>query len=213
MEGELGGITPLPVISRAQLSSRNDTHDQKAASALMALKSGFTPMKKEDGLSPWTKASTPTFTDHDWDKENDEPIMSVEKRKNVRATCLVKRFTYPSPPVIKFRLNGDSSPVVQAKFKNIIASDIFSPSYVNKQVTKSTPSSGIPLNALPLCDSIPLKRTPMQPQQPRHPSVTISTLKPSPLVSKNKEKSIASLGRRPRYSPIHSSTTTNVSAV
>lgn len=157
----------------------------------MALKSGATPMKKEGGLSPWTKASSPTFADNDWNKENEEP-MAAEKRGTIQTTCLVKRFTYPSPPLIKFRLNGVQSPVVQAKFENVTASNIFSPSYVQKQITKSTPSSGIPLNVLPQCDSIPLKRTPMQRHQPRLPSVAVSTFKPSPLVTKNKEKSVAS---------------------
>ena len=177
----LVGRCPSPIMSMI---------DADAASFLVSLRSDLTPNPSENE----------PLNDSEWDKENVAPSTDLRsyhlssQPNNIPNTTpiAVRKYTYPPPPTIKFRLTGTPSPVIQANFPHIKACDMFSPSYgfgTSEEDNDFTPSSGISLDALPLCDSIPsIKWTPTCEHQV-HQNVTMSTIKPSPFVTRMNKSS------------------------
>jgi uncharacterized membrane protein len=180
-------------------SSMMSIMDAGAVSSLVAMKTGQTPVRHATTSHPLADEAK-FFGVTDWNKENIAPTTfdtSSHTQRSFMGHIPTRKFIYPPPPVYKKSADGIVSEVAQYESKcsppvivpnslrNIKAHEIFSPSYgLTGQAT--TPSSGIPLDSLPLCDSIPLKRTPMIADQSCHFIGQCSTIMHSPLVSKKK---------------------------
>ena len=149
--------------------------DADAAASLVHIKRGQilpTPTANKYGHSPaGVKQSSAESGDSEPNKENVSPMIllgssQVYSRQHIPIT---RKFTYPPPPSVKYSVTGTPTPVVQAvSGDDVKAGEIFSPSYIDKQYEKLTPSTALPLDSLPLCDSIPYKTTPMQGDENRH---------------------------------------------
>ena len=199
----LPDVSPSSAAALRRHSSIMSIIDADAADSLLELRTGLTPLKKNPCMLK-------DFEDEDWNKENIAPAATdtssqlVSYQRPFPSIGPERKFKYPPPPKIKYSLRGSPTPVVQAKHfpstpmipgcKNIKACDIFSPSYC--PVSMATPSSGLPLDSVPLCDSIPSKHNPANFTQSPHiygHAITMSSIKPTPLVHTKKRPSVGPL--------------------
>jgi hypothetical protein len=187
-------LPPLRMINSGPTLSHRSIllmDDAGAASSLLAMKTGLTPAKEEANNKNELKWSySPANAEN---KENVAPMTLNATRSSrlnssnvtMSTATPARKFTYPPPPAIKYSMAGTPSEVVQAQFKKVKANDIFSSSFAGKQRSDSTPSSTIPLDSLPLCDSMPMKCTPVNSNWSQPRAITTSTLKTSPFIIEN----------------------------
>lgn len=205
-------IPPVPRLGTCPSSIMSNL-ETDAATSLVALKSGRTPVEGSDykeGSDPsqirleptrceiatpnsnkWSypsplgvlNYSPKSFDNNDVDKENLAPILAVSS-----SSLNIPNLGY----VRKWTYPPPPSPMLQARpHLTVKASEIFSPSYgtIHKKGNSITPPSTLPLDTLPLCDSGPfIKRTAMPMNQSRptsHKGTNELRIKWSPLVTKN----------------------------
>lgn len=200
-------IPPVPRLGTCPSSIMSNL-ETDAATSLVALKSGRTPVEGSDykeGNDPsqirleptrceiatpnsnkWSypsplgvlNYSPKSFDNNDVDKENLAPTLAVSS-----SSLNIPNLGY----VRKWTYPPPPSPMLQARpHLTVKASEIFSPSYgtIHKKGNSITPPSTLPLDTLPLCDSGPfIKRTTM-PMDQAWPTSELR-IKWSPLVTKN----------------------------
>jgi hypothetical protein len=201
-ELKLPGLPALPATDTCALSSLSDDQlldivappminvgncpssimsdlESYAASSLVALKSGLTPADKDDITFQHEYAVPQVCLQSSVNCKWSYPPPNISNKENI-APHAPPKWTYPPP--------ADN----QARAAK--ANEIFSPSFkpTNKAGDNITPTSAaLQLDALPLCDSGPfITHTPMPDDQvvlTHQQVVTMSKIKPSPIVTKNRD--------------------------